>query len=160
MLVCSSMYLYVPVCTSTYRYIPAFTLISFSLMPWYPVSGYITVQGSTMKYPKVLYPWITTVQQGRRQYKALYLDVPPCTVVIQGYRTFGYFIVLPCTVMYPLTGNQGIDVSEVRVNAGMYQYVLFHTSSYWYILVHTKSLTCVLVHTSISCILQVYTSIY
>jgi hypothetical protein len=111
-----------------------------------------------MKYQKVLYPWITTVQQGRRQYKALYLDVPPCTVVIQGYRTFWYFIVLPCTVMCLVTGNQGIAVSEIRVNAGMYQYVLVHTGSYWYILLHTKKLTCVLVHSSIYCNLQVYTS--
>jgi hypothetical protein len=35
-----------------------------------------------MKYPKVLYTWITTVQQGRRQYKALYLDVPPCMYLL------------------------------------------------------------------------------
>jgi hypothetical protein len=72
-----------------------------------------------MKYPKVLYPWITMVQQGRRQCKALYLDVPPCTAEIQGYRTFGYFIVLPYTVMYRVTGNQDTAVSEIKVNAGM-----------------------------------------
>jgi hypothetical protein len=92
LLVCSSMYCYELVWTSTYWYIPAFTLISYTLMPSFPVTRHITVQGSTMKYPKVLYTWITTVQQGRRQYKALYLDVPPYTVVIQVYRTFGYSV--------------------------------------------------------------------
>ncbi len=120
MLVCRSMYQYELVCTSTYLYIPAFTLIYDTAMPWFPVSGYIMVQGSTMKYPKVLYPWIRRykeIHQGTRLCTALYL-------LIQGYRTFGYFIVLPYIVMYPLTGNQGIAVSEIRVNAGMYQYVL------------------------------------
>jgi hypothetical protein len=59
LLVCSSMYQYELVWTSTYWYIPAFTLISYTLMPSFPVTRYITVQGSTMKYPKVLYTWIT-----------------------------------------------------------------------------------------------------
>jgi hypothetical protein len=90
-----------------------------------------------MEYPKVLHTWITTVQQGRRQYKAVYLDVPPCTVVIPVYGTFGYCIVLPCTVMYRVTGNQGNAVSEIRVNDDMYRYVLDSTSSYWYMLLHT-----------------------
>ncbi len=74
----------------------------------------------------------------------MYFLVPPYS----GYRTFGYFIVVPCTVMYPLTGNQGIAVSEIRVNAGMYQCILVQTSSYWYVLLHTNKLMCVLVHTT------------
>ncbi len=72
-------------------------------------------------------------------------------LLIQVYRTFGYFIVLPCTVMYRVTGNQGIAVSEIRVNDGMYLYVLDRTSSYWYMLLHTYRWMCVLVHTSIYC---------
>jgi hypothetical protein len=68
LLVCSSMYEYELVWIGTYWYIPAFTVISYTLMPWYPVTRYITVQGSTMKYQKVLYPWITTVQQWTGMY--------------------------------------------------------------------------------------------
>jgi hypothetical protein len=49
---------YVLVHASTYQYIPVHTLISDTVMPWYSASGYITVHGSTRKYPKVLYPWI------------------------------------------------------------------------------------------------------
>ena len=67
-MVCTCMYWYVPVHTSTYWYIPAFTLISNSPTPSFPVTRYIkyiTVHGSTRKYPKVLYTWIMTVQQGR-----------------------------------------------------------------------------------------------
>ncbi len=50
------------------------------------------------------------VKGGASRYKALYCLLPCCTVVIQVYRTFGYFIVLPCTVMYRVTGYQGINV--------------------------------------------------
>jgi hypothetical protein len=53
------------------------------------------------------------VHQGTRLCTSLYS-------LIQGYRTFGYFLVLPCTVMYPLTGNQGIAVMEIRVCTGSY----------------------------------------
>ncbi len=86
----------------------------------------VRFQSSTMKYPKVPYTWI-------RRYKEIHQGTRLCTSLyrlIQVYRTFGYFIVLPCTVMYPVTGNQGIAVLEIRVNTGMYQYVLVHTSSY------------------------------
>ncbi len=109
-----------------------------------------------MQYPKVLYPWI-------RRYKEVQSLVPWCIclyLLIHGYRTFGYFIVLPCTVMYRVTGNQGLGVLEIRRNDGMYQYVLVHTSTYWYILLHTNRWICVLVYTSIYCDLQVYTSTY
>ncbi len=81
----------------------------------------------------------------------------PCTSsyrLIQVYWTFGYFIALPCTVMYRVTGNQGFAVSEIRVNDGMYLYVL------WYMLLHTYRWMCVLVHTIIYCNLQEYTSTY
>ncbi len=107
-----------------------------------------------MKDPKVLYPWI-------RRYKEVQSLVPWCICLyrlIQGYRAFGYFIVLPCTVMYRVTGNQGIGVLEIRRNDGMYQYVLVHTSTYcfiltgecvyWYIQVYTVTYKYIPVHTS------------
>ncbi len=54
-----SMYQYILVWTgiiiisSMYQ---SFTLISNTVMPCYPASGYITVHGSTRKYPEVMYP--------------------------------------------------------------------------------------------------------
>ncbi len=87
--------------------------------------------------------------------------------------TFGYFIVLPCTVMYQVTGNEGISVLEIRVNAGMYQYVLVHTihaSAYCYILtgeyvylyiqVYTVTYKYRLVHTGTYQYIPVGTSTY
>jgi hypothetical protein len=70
-----------------------------------------------------------------RQCKARQGLVPPCTFLyrlIQGYRTFGYFIVLPCTVLYPLT-----DCNEVLCLKT--QYMLVYTSLYWYIPAYTST---------------------
>ncbi len=73
MLVCIGMYRYVPVCTSMYWcvgicwcmlvytgiyvYIPACTVLSDTELP---VSGYNTVQGGTIKYPKVILVYAST----------------------------------------------------------------------------------------------------
>jgi hypothetical protein len=43
--------------------------------------------------------------------------------------------------MYRVTGKDGIGESEIRVNAGKYQYMLAHTSTYQYIPVHCLILT-------------------
>ncbi len=61
------------------------------------------------------------------KYKALYLHVPP-------YSGVQDFWVLPCTAIYCDASTCGIARHycvqlENRVNAGMYQYVLVHTSS-------------------------------
>jgi hypothetical protein len=91
------------------------------------ISRYSIHQGTRQynEVPKSPVPLNKEVQRNTSRYKALYLYS-----LVQGYRTFGYFIVLPCTVMYRVKRNQGIAVSEIRVNAVMYQYVLVHTSSY------------------------------
>ncbi len=102
------MYKYELVYTGIYWYVPVHSSIYSDFLHTNAFISRYSIHHGTRQYPKVLYTWITTVQQGRRQYKALYLDVPPCTVVIQVYKTFGYFIVLPCTVMYRVTGNEGI----------------------------------------------------
>jgi hypothetical protein len=47
--------------------------------------------------------------------------------------TFGYFLVLPCIVLYPLTDFKESSVSESTVHAGIYQYIPVYTSMYQYI---------------------------
>ncbi len=79
MLAHTSTYSNIPVCTSTCKHIPVHpvhTLISDTVMPWNPASGYITVHGSKMKYPKVLYPWI-------RRYLEIHEGTRPCTFMYQ-----------------------------------------------------------------------------
>ena len=52
-LVCTDIYLPVTVYTSTYWYIPAFTLISNSPIPSFPITRYMTIHQSTWKYMEV-----------------------------------------------------------------------------------------------------------
>jgi hypothetical protein len=64
-------------------------------------------------------------------------------------RTFGYFLVLPCTVMYPLTGNREIAVLEIRIcTASTYCYILTGECVYLYIQVYTVTYKYIPVHTS------------
>ena len=61
-------------------------------------------------------------------------------------------------MMYQVTGKDRIGELEIRVNAGIYQYILVHTSTYcliltgdyvyWYILVYTMTSKYISVHTS------------
>ena len=69
----------------------------------------------------------------------MYLDVPPSFRYTGLSGTAMYFHVLSCIVMYRVTGKDGIRELEIRVNAGIYQYMLVHTSTYQYIPVHTVS---------------------
>ncbi len=70
-------------------------------------------------------------------YKAL---VPSCTFwyhLIQGYRTFGHFLVLPCPalyVMYPLADLKEIFLAESTVHAGIYKDIPVYAGIYQHIL--------------------------
>ncbi len=95
------------------------TVLEFNtVIPWNLVSWYIAVHGRTRKYQKALCHWIrvyTGIHEGTRP-----SSCAAFCCLIQGYRTFGYFLVLQCTAMYQDTGFQGITVLEIRIKAGMY----------------------------------------
>ena len=52
-------------------------------------------------------------------------------------RTFRYFVVLPCTVLYPLADFNEILVSECTVYAGIYQDIPVYAGIYQHVPAHT-----------------------
>ncbi len=162
-LVCTGMYLLIGICwyilvyTSIYWYIPACTVLSDTELLWNQLvdtTRYKAVQWSTQK--SCTPEWNRT-----RQYKAIQGLVPSCTFLyclIQRYRTFGYFIVLPCIVLYPLT-----DFKEVLCLKA--QYMLVYTSIYWYIpvyiyILNSKSMYRLPVHTGMYWVVLVCAGMY
>ncbi len=102
------------------------------------------VQGSTQKSCIPGLRQYNKVARGTSRYKAWYCLVPWCTFVIQVYRTFGYFLVLSCTLMYSdvssngerrnwWTGNQS-KCWYIPICTGMYRYIPIHTSTSGFIL--------------------------
>ena len=153
-LVCTSTFSYVQVHTSVYcTYTSKFMLAGIY---WYKLVHArlsLLVLSHTALYPLVLF-WI---QGGTRRYKAVkigtmrYKAVPespvpldmevhegtrPCTALylhIQGYWTFWYCLVPPCTASYPEADRAVWEKPEFTKYASMYQYILVHPSSYWLI---------------------------